>query len=366
MGGSSRFELANLRSQQAAGQDQRQALNDVSVWSSLVRTLDAASTLEATAGYRTTTAELRPSAGDTPVTAAQDRRLSTYTVNARYARSLGAHFIRAGADMQRFPVHERFAMALTSPTFNAPGSHGYNEALLPYDLTRGGTHFRFEDRRTGHQASAFVQSTLALGAVSINAGIRYDEYRFLVDGRQLQPRVGIAYKVPGRDLVFRASYNRNYQTPPNENLLLSNSEAASELAPASVREALGGAYRPIQPERQDVYEVGAQFAVGRRITIDGSAYRKRSRDQQDNNNFFDTGIIFPTTLQRIDVDWRRSPDRAATGTRLLGLVERHDRPRHLDAAVHRRSLPRPGCGRSPLRRPLSHRPRPACSACTGC
>jgi outer membrane cobalamin receptor len=301
MGGSSRFELANLRSQQAAGQDQHQALNDVSAWTSLVRTLDAASTLEATAGYRTTTADLLPSAGDTPVTAAQDRRLSTYTVNARYARSLGAHFIRAGADVQRFPVHERFAMALTSPTFNVPGSAGYNEALLPYDLTRGGTHFRFDDRRTGHQASAFVQSTLALGALSINAGLRYDEYRFLVDGRQLQPRVGVAYKVPGRDLVLRASYNRNYQTPPNENLLLSNSEAASQLAPASVREALGGAYRPIQPERQDVYEAGAQFAAGRRITIDGSAYHKRSRDQQDNNNFFDTGIIFPTTLQRIDV-----------------------------------------------------------------
>jgi outer membrane receptor protein involved in Fe transport len=44
-----------------------------------------------------------------------------------------------------------------------------------------------------------------------------------------------------------------------------------------------------------------QFAAGRRVTVDGSVYRKVSRDQQDNNNFFDTGIIFPTTLQRIDV-----------------------------------------------------------------
>ena len=301
MGGGSRFELANLRSQQAAGQDQRQALNDVSTWASLVRTLGAASTLEATAGYRTTTAVLTPSPGDTPVTAAQDRRLSTVTANVRYARSVGAHLLRAGADLQRFPVQERFSMALTSPTFNAPGSPGYNESLVPYDLTRGGAPFLFEDRRTGHQASAFVQSTLAFGAVAINAGLRYDEYRFLVDGRQLQPRVGVAYTVPGRDVVLRASYNRNYQTPPNENLLLSNSEAASRLAPASVRDALGGAYRPIQPERQDVYEAGLQFAAGRRITVDGSVYRKVSRDQQDNNNFFDTGIIFPTTLQRIDV-----------------------------------------------------------------
>ena len=301
MGGGSRFELANLRSQQAAGQDQRQALDDVSAWGSIVRTLDAASTLESTIGYRTTTAHLRPSQGDTPVTAMQDRRLSTYTANVRYARSLGAGLVRAGADVQRFPVRERFAMALTAPGFNAPESPGYNEALLPHDLTRGGAPFTFDDARTGHQASAFVQSTFALGPASIAAGVRYDEYRFLVDGRHLQPRVGVAYTVPGRDVVLRASYNRNYQTPPNENLLLSNSEAASRLAPASVRDAVGGTYRPIRPERQDVFEAGLQFAAGRRVTIDASAYRKVSRDQQDNNNFFDTGIIFPTTLQGIDV-----------------------------------------------------------------
>jgi hypothetical protein len=301
MGGGSRFQLANLRSQQLAGQDQRQALNDVSAWASVVRTLDAGSTLEATAGYRTTTAVLRPSPGDTPVTASQDRRLSTITVNTRYTRSIGGHLLRAGADVQRFPVAERFAMALTSAAFNVPGSAGYNDALLPHDLTRGGAAFVFEARQTGTQASAFVQSTVALGPASIAAGLRYDEYRFLVTGRQLQPRVGIAYTIPGRDVVLRASYNRNYQTPPNENLLLSNSEAASRLAPASVREALGGTYRPIRPERQDVGEAGVQFAASRRITIDGSVYRKVSRDQQDNNNFFDTGIIFPTTLQRIDV-----------------------------------------------------------------
>jgi outer membrane cobalamin receptor len=301
MGGVSRFELANLRSQHAAGQDQRQELNDLSIWSSLVRTLDSASTLEATSGVRTTTAVLRPSAGDTPVTASQDRRLSTATVNVRYARSIGAHLIRAGADVQRFPVREQFVMAITAPAFNPPGAPGFNDALLPYDLTRGGVPFTFADQRSGTQASAFAQTTLAVGGYTVNAGVRYDEYRFLITGRQLQPRIGVAWRVPGRELVLRASYNRNYQTPPNENLLLSNSEAASRLAPASVREALGGGYRPIQPERQDVFEAGAQFAAGRLVTIDGSVYRKNSRDQQDNNNFFDTGIIFPTTLQRIEV-----------------------------------------------------------------
>lgn len=301
MGGRSAFQLANLRSQHLAGQDQRQRLADVSTWASYVRTLDAQSTLEATLGYRTTSAELRASPGDTPVTAAQDRRLATFTATTRYTRTLGRHLVRAGVDLQRFPVEESFTMGLTSPTFNVPGTARYNAALLPHDLTRGGTPFVFRDARAGTQASAFVQSTLRWEHATVAAGLRYDEYRFLVDGRQWQPRLGVAYQVPGRDIVLRASYNRNYQTPPNENLLLSNSEVASRLAPESVREALGGAYQPIRPERQDVYEVGMQVALGWLGTLDTSLYRKNSLDQQDNNNFFDTGIIFPTTLRSIRV-----------------------------------------------------------------
>ena len=301
MGGRSRFEVANLRSQQAAGQDQHQTLADLSTWASYLRTPDAESTLETLVGYRTTTAALTPSQGDTPVTAAQDRALTTVTAATRYTRALGRHILRAGVDVQHFPVEEFFTMALTSPTFNAPGTEGYNPALLPHDLTRGGTPFVFRDSQAGTQVSAFLQAAARFRNASLAFGVRHDEYRFLVMGRQLQPRVGVAYQFPRLNLVLRASYNRNYQTPPNENLLLSNSEHASRLAPDSVREALGGAYRPIRPERQNVYEVGAQMALGRLATLDASVYRKQSVDQQDNNNFFDTGIIFPTTLKSIRV-----------------------------------------------------------------
>jgi hypothetical protein len=301
MGGRSRFELANLRSQQAAGQDQTQALSDASVWASHVRTLNPVSTLESMLGYRTTRAGLTPSAGDTPVTAWQDRRLSTLTASTRYSRVLGAHTLRAGADGQWFPVEEHFTMGLTDPAFNQPGSGSFNPALLPHDLSRGGSLFRFDDRRTGRVLSGFVQSTIRWADLTLAAGVRYDDYRLIVHGRYLQPRIGVTYRLEAIDAVLRGSYNLNYQTPPNENLLLSSSEAASRLAPDSVREALGGAYVPIRSERQHVYEAGIQRAFGALATLDVSVYRKDSRDQQDNNNFFDTGIIFPTTLEAIRV-----------------------------------------------------------------
>ncbi|HET9469047.1 MAG TPA: TonB-dependent receptor, partial [Vicinamibacterales bacterium] len=141
-------------------------------------------------------------------------------------------------------------------------------------------------------------------------------YSFLVDGNQLQPRIGIAYELPGSHGVFRVSYNRNYQTPPNENLLLSSSPAAAVLAPEGVKEALGRAYQPIQPERQNVYEAGFQRALAGLGSIDLSVYRKDSKDQQDNNNFFDTGIIFPTTLAAIRVE---GAEMRLTFTRRRGL-----------------------------------------------
>ena len=300
MGGHSAFEVANLRSQAQAGQDQRQRLGDGAIWLSHLRVLDDRSTFEWLAGYRGTRATLRPSPGDTPVTASQDRRLATATALARYSRMSGGRTLRAGLDAQWFPVREHFAMGITNPGFNDPASPSYNPALLPHDLSRGGVPFLFEDRQSGRAIGGFVQATNRWRAATVTLGVRYDSYAFLVHGHQIQPRVGLALELPGNGGVVRASYNRNYQTPPNENLLLSSSEEAAALAPESVRQALGGTYRPISPERQDVFEAGYQRRVGPAV-LDVAAYRKRSADQQDNNNFFDTGIIFPTTLAAIEV-----------------------------------------------------------------
>jgi hypothetical protein len=321
MGGRSAFQIANLLSQDSAGQDQRQRLADGALWTSYVRVLDDQSALEALAGYRATRAELLPSPADTPVTAAQDRRLSTMTALARYSRLSGAHTLRAGVDVQRFPVREHFWMGITSPLFNDPASPSFNAALLPHDLTRGGVPFVFDDGQTGLAVGGFVQATSRWRRATVTLGARYDEYAFLVSGHQVQPRVGLALQLPRNAGVLRASYNRNYQTPPNENLLLSSSQAASALAPDSVKTALGGSYRPIVPERQNVYEIGYQRPIGI-AALDVSAYRKDSRDQQDNNNFFDTGIVFPTALAAIDVIGVESrltfpPRRGVSGTASL-------------------------------------------------
>jgi hypothetical protein len=302
MGGRSLFELANLRSQHANGQEQRQLLRDFAAWAGYVRSLSPNATYDLTASFRTSLAQLFPSPGDTPVTASQERHLSTVTLANRLNFARGSHVLRGGLDAQFFPLSESFTFGITDPDFNAPSSAGFRESLEPFDLSRGGGHFIFSKERTGRLLTAFAQDNVRRGRFHFALGLRYDAYRLIVKGYQLQPRVGLAFHLRETRTVLRASYNRNYQTPPNENLLLSSSPEASVLVPASVREALGNTFIPIRPERQNVFEAGVQQSLGGRLGFDASFYHKNSTDQQDNDNFLDTGIIFPTTLKKIRVN----------------------------------------------------------------
>lgn len=302
MTGRSSFELANLRSQHAVGMGQRQLMKDLSVWLRWDRTLGPRTAWQSTLGYRPTVALLLPSHSDTPVTAAQSRHLSTVTLTNRWNAVLGRHTLRVGMDGQLFPVSEDFSFGITDPRFNAPCCAGFNDGLAPYDLTRGGRLFAFTSGRTGSLVSGFLQDSIVLGRWALNLGIRFDSYRLLVRGSQWQPRLGIAYHLRESGTVIRLSYNRNFQTPPNENLLLSSSAQAAALAPLRVRQAAGGTVTPLKAQRENVYEGGVQQALFGKASLDVALYHKDSIDQQDNNNFFNTGIIFPVTLAKIRVN----------------------------------------------------------------
>ena len=299
--GRSGFQLTNLRSQHANLMEQRQLLRDFAISVNWVHTLDARTTFETTTSYRPTNAQLINSPGDTPVTAAQDRHLSTMTTGFRVSAVRGPHQIRAGADWQHFPVSESFGFGITSPDFNDPTSASFNPRLLPHDLTRGGSLFRFHASSHGNLYSGFAQDNVRMGRFQLALGLRYDNYRFLSQGNQLQPRLGVSFNLKETGTILRASYSRLFQTPPNENLLLSNSDEAYQLAPDSVREALGNPV-PIRSERQNFYEVGLQQAMFGRLSLNASYYHKDATDQQDNNNFLNTGIIFPISLQKIRVN----------------------------------------------------------------
>ena len=300
--GQAQFQLANLRSQHANGMNQRQELADVSTAANWVRTVDATSTYEMNYSVRRSNSKLLPSLGDTPVTAQQNRRLTTISLNHRYATVRGRHNLRAGLDLQRTPLSERFQFGITDREFNNPQSEDFITTLLPYDLSRSGRLFRFDEKGTGGFYSGHIQDSIKLGDFHVSLGMRYDVYRFQVDQTLWQPRLGVSYHLKQTGTVFRASYNRLLQTPQNENLLLSNSEKANVLVAPDLRQSIGGQVVRIRPERQNLYELGLQQAIGKRWSVNSSFYHKNAKNQQDVNNFFNTPIVFPLQLLAIRVN----------------------------------------------------------------
>lgn len=318
MGGRSSFQLANLRSQHANGQRQRRLLDDHSFSLGYVRVLSPMVTFDSTTSYRDTAAQLTPSPGDIPVTAGLSRSLGTLASLNRLTWQRGSHQLRLGFDAQRFRLGESFSFALTDPAFNDPAGPEFNPSLAPFDLARGGGWFRFRESGSGQLLALFVHDRVSWRGLALDLGLRYDRYAMVVRAAELQPRVGLAYHLAPTGTVFRASYNRNFQTPPNENLLLANSIASAHLAPPEVRRTLNGGVIPIQPEYQNVYEAGLQQDLRGRASLDLVFYHKDSINAQDNDNFLNTGIIFPTSLASSRVNGLEASLRVPEARRLSG------------------------------------------------
>ncbi len=296
LGGRSSFQLANLRSQHANGQQQRRLLSDVAFSMGYVRILSPAATFESTTGFRATTATLFPSPGDIPVTSEMSRRLATLSSFNRFNMQHGKHELRIGLDAQHFPLSETFGFALTDPLFNNDSGPEFNPNLIPFDLSRNGAWFRFRASEAGQLFTLFLQDRVRWRNFVFNLGARFDRYNLLVRESELQPRIGLAYHLSATGTVLRASYNRNLQTPPNENLLLANSALSASLAPPDVRRILNGGVIPIPSQKQNVYEIGLQQNLANYFSVNAAFYHKNSNNLQDNDNFLNTGIIFPTSL----------------------------------------------------------------------
>src|SRR6202011_1820881 len=91
--------------------------------------------------------------------------------------------------------------------------------------------FNFSGRGRDLEQSGFLQDSLRLGKWTVSAGLRWDHYQLVVNQNAFSPRLGVARYIPSADLVLHASYDRVFQTPAFENILLSSSPAVATLNP---------------------------------------------------------------------------------------------------------------------------------------
>lgn len=295
--GGTNFRVPNRLDQQLAGQDQRQRLRDNSQFITYERIFSARVFGQFSFFNRYGTAELTSNPQGTPVVAFQDRTLQSIGGIAAVTVVAGIHTIKFGGQFTSTPVRETFSFYPTVAFEDLEDEDG-NPVPNPINNFTPENPFVFNARRRGRSFSFYVQDRFTLFPnFTLDAGVRYDNYRLVIAEDGFSPRIGVAYFIPRTQTTVRASYNRFFQFPPAENLLLASSAEAAALSPLAVLQGRSGV-QFILPDKQNVFEIGAQQQVSRFVRVGLVAYRKSIENFADKDQFFDTGIIFPITISR--------------------------------------------------------------------
>ncbi|HKP73368.1 MAG TPA: TonB-dependent receptor [Pyrinomonadaceae bacterium] len=295
LAGGSNFRVPNRLEQEIAGQDQRQRLRDHSEFVTYEHIFSPTTFGQFSFFNRHGSARLVSNPLSKPAAAFQDRTLQNTGGIGAISLTRGTHNLKFGGQFTVTPVREEFSFYPTVPFENFTDENG---AVIPNPINSftAANPFRFDGDKTGRTLSAYVQDRFSpFHNFTIDAGLRYDNYRLVIQDDAFSPRVGVAYFIPRTQTTLRASYNRFFQPPPAENLLLASSAGAAALSPLAVVRGQSGV-RPILPDKQNAFEIGAQQAVSRFLRVNLTVYQKRIVNFSDKDQFFDTGVIFPVTI----------------------------------------------------------------------
>ena len=297
-----RFQTPNEFDQQAVGQDQSQVVHTINIAPGYVHIFNSTSVLTISPYYRLDNVKYLPSPNpfsDQPITFSESRRLNNVGIKADVSYVKGIHNAKFGVQFSHTFLNEGFQFGITDPNFNDPESPDFVPGLLQFDLTRGGTPFGFHGRTDIKQEALFAQDNMTLGNATITVGLRFDNYNGLIHDRLLQPRVGISYLVKRTGTVLRGAYTRNFETPYNENLILSSATGAGGLANGILGDTSN---QPLRPGRRNQFNFGFQQALGKYLLLDGDYFNKQTTNAYDFNVLFNTSITFPISWQKSKLD----------------------------------------------------------------
>jgi hypothetical protein len=297
-----RFKTPNEFDQQAIGQDQGQLVNTVNIAPGYVHIFGPTTVLSINPYYRVDSVKYSSSANpfsDQPVTFNQSRRLNNVGIKSDLSYVKGKHNAKFGVQFSHTFLTEGFQFGITDPEFNDPASPNFFPGLLPFDLTRGGSFFSFHGHTDIKQEALFAQDSLTLGHATVLLGLRFDNYDGIAHGHLWQPRLGVSYLVKRTNTILRASYTRNFETPYNENLILSSATGAGGLANGVLGDTSNLALRP---GKRNQFNVGFQQALGSHLVIDGDYFYKHTNNAYDFNVLLNTSVTFPISWQLSKLD----------------------------------------------------------------
>ena len=123
--------------------------------------------------------------------------------------------------------------------------------------------------------------------LTLNAGVRQTHFSGVVVENATSPRVGASVRIPKLNWVFRGFYGHFYQAPPLETV-------SGSLIQFATSENLG--FVPLHGERDEEHQFGVTIPF-RGWTLDADNYLTRAQNFFDHNNFNNSDIFFPITIQ---------------------------------------------------------------------
>ena len=102
----------------------------------------------------------------------------------------------------------------------------------------------------------------------------------------MSPRVGLSRYFSSLNFLLHASYDRVFQTPAMENLLLASSPELDSVNPAVLR-------LPVPVARANYYEGGLTKSFLGKLRLDASIFRRDFHNYSDDDVLLQTGVSFP-------------------------------------------------------------------------
>jgi hypothetical protein len=191
---------------------------------------------------------------------------------------------KAGVESDALFLHENFSDVLAIDP---------NDQNNPYNPFAAGTptSFAFNGNRPDLEQSAFVEDLIHLGNWTMNAGLRWDHYQLLVNQNAVSPRFSAARYFPSAGLIVHASYDRVFQTPSFENILLASSQQVTSLNPNVLR-------LPVEPSHGNYFELGATKSFVGQVRFDANYFRRYVNNYADDDQILSTAVSFPIAFRK--------------------------------------------------------------------
>jgi len=191
---------------------------------------------------------------------------------------------KAGLESDNLFLHENFSDIVTANP-NVAIDPNY-----PFDPGTPAT-FAFTGSRPDLEQSAFAQDLIHLGKWTLNAGIRWDHYQLIVNQNAVSPRFSASRYFPSQELILHFSYDRIFQTPSFENLLLSSSQQVTSLDPNVLR-------LPVEPSHGNYFELGATKSFFNQFRFDANYFRRYVNNYADDDQILSTSVSFPIAFRK--------------------------------------------------------------------